>query len=123
MCKHEGVRLTKVTIVSDENTAGSCGYESMIRGKYRETDNSDRTRVKMEKRAMIALAGPLAQRLYSPRSFRNYHASADYKAAARIDLVRQSTRRARRVRHIGVEQREAAIETGSSHCCPMLQSI
>ena len=40
----------------------------------------------MEKRAMIALAGPIAQKLYNPRSFRNYHASADYNAAVEMAL-------------------------------------
>jgi hypothetical protein len=54
MCRLSGIRLNKITMASDENTAGSCGYEKMIRGKYPETDNSDRMRLKLEKRAMIA---------------------------------------------------------------------
>jgi hypothetical protein len=29
-----------------------------------------------------ALAGPIAQKLYNPRSVRNYHASSDYDVAA-----------------------------------------
>ena len=87
MCRLSGIRLKKVTIASEENTAGSCGYEKMIRGKYPETDNSDRMRLKLEKRAMIALAGPIAQKLFSPRSFRNYHASADFKAAVDMALL------------------------------------
>ena len=86
MCRHEGVRLNKITIVSDENTVGSCGYEKIIRGKYPEAGDSDRMRLKMKMRAMIALAGPLAQQLYHPRSFRNYHASEDYKAAVEMAL-------------------------------------
>src|ERR1017187_9553579 len=87
MCRLSGIRLNKVTIASDENTTGSCGYEKMIRGKYPETDNSDRMRLKLEKRAMIALAGPIAQKLFNPRSFRNYHASADFKAAVDMALL------------------------------------
>jgi ATP-dependent Zn protease len=86
MCRHEGVRLNKVTIVSDESTAGSCGHEKLIRGKYPDTDDSDRMRLKIEKRVRIALAGVIAQKLYNPRSFRNYHASADYEAAVDMAL-------------------------------------
>jgi hypothetical protein len=41
----------------------------------------------LEKRAMIALAGPIAQKVSNPRSFRNYHASADYKAAVDMALL------------------------------------
>ena len=40
----------------------------------------------MEKRAIIALAGPIAQKLYNERSFRNYHASEDYRTAGEMAL-------------------------------------
>jgi len=95
MCIMEGVRLTKVTIVSDENVAGSCGYENLFSGKFPEIDNSERVRLKMEKRAKIALAGAISQKLLNPHGFRNYHASADYSAAVKMALrVNGSTKQA-----------------------------
>ncbi len=48
----------------------------------------------MEKRAAIALAGPIAQQLYKPRSFRNYHASADYAVAAEMAFRIKKSERA-----------------------------
>jgi hypothetical protein len=58
-------------------------------------DGSPSNRLKMEKAAMIALAGPAAQRTHAPRSFRNYHASSDYRNAVDIaETVNGSTEQA-----------------------------
>ena len=86
MCIHEGVRLNRVTIVEDENTAGSCAYENLFPGNRLEMDHSGRIKLKMEKRARIALAGVIAQKLYRPRSVRRYHASEDYKNVSEYAL-------------------------------------
>ncbi len=79
MCWLNGVRLKSVTIDPDEDYVGFCRHEKIIRGRFPETDNSDRMRLKLERHVMISAAGPIAQKLYNPRSFRNYHASADYE--------------------------------------------
>lgn len=83
---HYATRILKVTIAPDADSLGSCRGEKIIRGKYPDVDNSYSTRFSMEKQAAIKLAGPIAQKLYNPRSFRNYHASSDYVDAADIAL-------------------------------------
>ena len=46
--------------------------------------------------AMIALADPIAQRIYAARSFRNYHASLDYREAVDIsEIVNGSSEQAK----------------------------
>lgn len=76
-----GIALKKVTIVPDEDSAGSCYHAKIVRGRYPECDDSPHTRIRMEKLAMVSLAGPVAQRLYSPRSIRHSHSSSDRKKA------------------------------------------
>ena len=36
---------------------------------------------------MVCLAGPIAQVLYSPRSFRNHHAGFDWKSAVEVSMM------------------------------------
>ena len=44
---------------------------------------------------MIALAGPAAQRIHAPRSFRNFHASSDHRTAVDISgIVNESPEQA-----------------------------
>ena len=80
------VRIRKATIVPDAR-AGSLGHvrhEKLLLGKFPEFDNSDRQRIRIEKLIVVCLAGPIAQVLFRPRSFRKYHASSDWKQA--VDL-------------------------------------
>jgi hypothetical protein len=83
---HVAVKVQTVTIVPGSEYLGLCHHAKVIRGKYPEADYSDRTRLRMEKLGMIALGGPIAQRLYNPRSVRRYHASSDYRAVADVAL-------------------------------------
>ena len=83
---HVGVKIQTVTIVPDGEYLGLCRHAKVIRGRYPEADDSDRTRLRMEKHGMIALGGPIAQRLYNPRSVRRYHASSDYRSVADVAL-------------------------------------
>jgi len=94
ICWRFGVRVPKPTIVPTANSTGFCHHEKIIRGRYPEADTSNRTRLRMEKCAAIALAGAIAQQLYKPRSFRNYHGSADYGVAAEMALRTNETERA-----------------------------
>ena len=58
MCWKLGVALKKVTIVPNTDTSRSCHYDMLVRGRCPEMDSSASTQLKMEKLAMIALAGP-----------------------------------------------------------------
>lgn len=44
------------------------------------------SRGRCERRARVCLAGPIAQRRFSPRSVRNYHAAGDYQLVADLAL-------------------------------------
>ena len=91
-----GVALKKVTIVPTADITGACHHDKLVRTRYPEMDESPSTRLKMEKLAMIALAGPIAQRIYAARSFRNYHASLDYREAVDIsEIVNGSSEQAK----------------------------
>jgi hypothetical protein len=87
MCWHYGARIRKLTIVPGADFTGSCHHERIVCGRYPEADNSNRTRSRLEKLAAIALAGPIAQQIHAPRTFRNYHASSDYSNALNAALT------------------------------------
>jgi hypothetical protein len=76
-----GVRLKKITIIRSGDYSGLCEHAKIIHGKFPECDGSGQMRLAWERQVIVALAGPIAQKLYSPRSFRRYHASSDYRAA------------------------------------------
>ena len=77
---------TRATI---ESSIGHLGYvkrKSLLYKTHLDSDITDKTRVSAEKCIMIKLAGPLAQKRYSARSIRNYHASPDWLEAADFAL-------------------------------------
>jgi hypothetical protein len=78
------VGLKKVTIVPREGSAGRCHHEKLLRGKHPEVDDSNPARLRKEKLIMVALAGPIAQQLYNPRSYRRHHAMRDHQTAAEV---------------------------------------
>jgi hypothetical protein len=81
-----GVLVKRVSIIPEEDTAGSCTHNNILRGTQLDVDDSDRGRVRAEKTIMICLAGPIAQRLWRARSVRKYHAGADYARAADLAI-------------------------------------
>jgi ATP-dependent Zn protease len=76
-----GARLKKITIIRAGDYSGLCEHAKIIHGKFPECDGSGRMRLAWERRVIVALAGPIAQKLHSPRSFRRYHASSDFPTA------------------------------------------
>lgn len=70
-----------VSIRPDEDTHGHVGLRRGFRGNP-ETQNSDRVRLGLERRAMVSLAGHEAQRQFRSSSVRRHHASQDRANAA-----------------------------------------
>ena len=77
---------TRATIEPSIGHLGRVERKSLIDKTHLDSDVSDKTRVRAEKCIMIKLAGPLAQKRYSARSIRNYHASPDWLEAADFAL-------------------------------------
>lgn len=78
-----GASINRVTIDSDANALGKC-VGSIFRKRDWEQFHIGMTnalRIKVEKEIMIQLAGPIAQRLYKPQSYRSYHARGDHQNA------------------------------------------
>jgi hypothetical protein len=73
------------TIVADGKGAGGSTYHQRIVGRDIEWDLSPRNISRAEKAIQIALAGKIAQKMYSPRSVRSYHARSDHQGA--VDLM------------------------------------
>jgi Peptidase family M41 len=83
---YKGVKLKKVTIVRDRDSAGHVAHNKIVRGRTPELDGSARNRLRMETQIMVCLAGPLAQRIWNPRSCRNYQCRSDHQNAADVAL-------------------------------------
>jgi ATP-dependent Zn protease len=86
-----GVKIRSATIAPEREAgiAGSVSHEKVLIGKFPEAIDSDRQRIRAEKLIMVSLAGPIAQVLYNPRSFRRYHAGFDWDRA--LDLSTMCT--------------------------------
>jgi hypothetical protein len=90
----QGVAVRSVTIVPDKQKAylGLVRHEDLTRGVNLETDNSSRTRSRIEKLIVVTFAGTAAQRRYDRRSWRSFHSSGDYNSAVRLaDVVCSSS--------------------------------
>jgi hypothetical protein len=85
------VKIRSATIAPDRKAgiAGSVSHEKLLIRKFPEAIDSDRQRIRAEKLIMVSLAGPIAQILYNPRSFRRYHAGFDWDRA--LDLSAMCT--------------------------------
>jgi ATP-dependent Zn protease len=89
------VAVTRATNLPDER-AGSAGHvlnRRMGRNTVADIEWADRFtpgRLQAEKRAMVSMAGELAQRRFNPGSVRSYHASSD-----RENIVKSLERYAR----------------------------
>lgn len=76
------VGVKGVSVVSDNETHGRV-----------DLDKSARKRLSLDQHIMVLFSGLEAQRAFSPRSIRNYHASMDYKDAVTLlfDLENNET--------------------------------
>jgi hypothetical protein len=80
------VRLKGITIIPGKDFQGQCRHAKVLLGRSPEIEDSPRAQIRKQTNAMIALAGPIAQKLYKPRSFRHYHASSDNGIVADLAL-------------------------------------
>lgn len=78
-----GVCIKKVTIVSGKDYLGRIVHGNVLKGRYWEFSSNSR----MEKNALIALAGDIAQRLHAPRSMGGASKDHDkaYDMATRVN--------------------------------------
>jgi hypothetical protein len=83
------VKVRSATIVPDREAEsdGHIRHEGLLLGKFPEAVESDRQRIRMEKFIMVSLAGPIAQMMYNPRSFRRYHAGFDWPTALNLSMM------------------------------------
>jgi hypothetical protein len=89
-----GVAVKRVTIVPSKDAKGHCYHAQVVRGECAEVDSSDRGRMEREQHIMIALAGPVAQRIYNPRGYRRGHGRGDQAIAADLALNMNGSSRA-----------------------------
>ncbi len=76
------VPLKSVTIKPGDGYSGMLHHAPVLTRrdirKINEYSETPHQRDRMEKLAMICLAGPMAQRRYAPRSWRRWHGEADF---------------------------------------------
>jgi hypothetical protein len=80
-----GLKVHSVTIVPTPEFRGHIWHANPLRGIHLDYDGSDRARLRAEVGIIVCLAGPEAQRRFSPRSWRAHHGAGDHEKAA--DLV------------------------------------
>jgi hypothetical protein len=83
-----GIRKQGISIIANSDSSGRI-HHCFALGERPDVATSDRGRLRAEKLAMVSLAGMEAQRKFSPRSVRNFHASSDYQNA--VDLMSHYT--------------------------------
>jgi ATP-dependent Zn protease len=77
--------IMRITVVPKGDTSGLTVHSNPLRGISLEWDDSDRARMRTERAIKVCLAGPAAQRMYNPRSWRRYHGESDHDRA--VDLA------------------------------------
>jgi hypothetical protein len=80
MLCYVGVEVYWASIVRHGDSLGHVHHKK-IRLPNPDTQISPPSQRRMEKLAMICLAGPIAQKVYAPHSFRRVHASDDVRDA------------------------------------------
>ena len=81
-----GLEIPELTIIATEGAAGSATHTSPLWGVDRELDGSEGAGVRMERSIIASLAGPAAQRHYSPRSWRRHHGAGDHDHATELAI-------------------------------------
>jgi hypothetical protein len=84
---YKGIKIKRVTIIPDADSAGHVHHAKVIKGRSPELDNSARNRVRMENQIMISLAGLIAQRIWNPRTCRTYQCRSDHQTAVDVAMT------------------------------------
>ena len=84
MCWKEGIRVNRITIVPNEEAAGSVERANPLLGIDLEYDGSTRARLRVESCVKVCLAGPVAQRAFNPKGYRKYHGQGDQDKAVDV---------------------------------------
>ena len=85
-----GIKVRRVSIVGEAGSKGRVHHAPTISSKvarayeFRTSLTSFEGEAAALRTAVIALAGPVAQRKHSPRSVRRWHVHADYKAVSLV---------------------------------------
>ncbi len=80
-----GVRTKSLSIIPKVDSLGQHVHHPYLGGINLEWDGGARAQRRAENMALVSCAGPAAQRRFSPKGFRNYHAEGDWHQA--IDLL------------------------------------
>jgi hypothetical protein len=81
-----GYKPQSATIVPTVDAAGYVIHANPLHGFQLDIDGSDEARLRVESAITICFAGPIAQKRYSPRSWRRVHGQWDYDTIAELGL-------------------------------------
>ena len=81
-----GYKPQSATIVPTVDAAGPLIHANPLYGFQLDIDGSDEARLHVESAITICFAGPIAQKRYSPRSWRRVHGQWDHDAIAELGL-------------------------------------
>ena len=79
MVRYEGFSLRSATVIPAADYAGRVTHQNPLRGIHLDSDGSDRARLRAERAIRILLAGPLAQRRFNLKGWRDYHGGKDFE--------------------------------------------
>lgn len=81
-----GYRPISASIIGADESVGEVRHENPY-GNHAGYDGSELGRLRIERAIIIRLAGPIAQKLYRPTSWRRWQGGADYAVAADLALL------------------------------------
>lgn len=84
-----GVRIKHATVIPDAEDLGHVMHHDPLRGIRLDFDQSARARMRAEQMIIVCLAGPIAHRRHSPRSWRHHMGHGDHTRA--VDLSSRFT--------------------------------
>jgi hypothetical protein len=79
-----GVRVHRVSLVRGHGYAGVMEHKNPIYRVRLGPNSSGHGKAKAEQLITICLAGPIAQRVFAPRSLRSWHGSEDWMEATEL---------------------------------------
>jgi hypothetical protein len=85
MAYFEDIRNKGASIEPEGDATGICRLKNILFNINPKKDGTLRMRDKIERLARVKLAGPIAQRLFSPAHYRHFHGQEDRQGA--IDLL------------------------------------